>query len=132
MLHRNFTVHVIEDALSALDVEIGRIRRDVLRLHIKLHVTASRRLVRFRVVLNMFGTQTEIFVLDFNFAVGEVEVSFLALLFGFESHARLTCGCGGRWNVFLSCGASRGEDTCGEGKEYPDTAGSTEFLSRSH
>jgi hypothetical protein len=80
----------------------------------------------------MFGTQTEIFVLDFNFAVGEVEVSFLALLFGFESHARLTCGCGGRWNVFLSCGASRGEDTCGEGKEYPDTAGSTEFLSRSH
>jgi len=115
-------MNVIESALSTLDVEIGRIRRDVLRIHIKKYVAASRRLVRSRVVLNMIGTQAEIFVLDFNFAVGEVEVSFFALLFGFEAHAGLTCGCGGRRNNFLSCGASRGEDISGESKEYPDAA----------
>jgi hypothetical protein len=132
VLHGNFAVHVIENALPTLDIEIGRVRRDVLRIHIEKYVAASRGLVRFRVVLNMIGTQTEIFVLDFNFAVGEVEVSFLALLFGFETHAGLTCRCSRRRNNFLSGGASRSEDTCDEGKEHPDAECNTEFSNSSH
>ena len=89
MFHHDFAAHVLEAALPALHVEIGGIRREVLRVHIEQHVASGRGHVRFGVVLHVVGAQAKILVLDFDFAVGEIEVAFLALLFGFETHAGL-------------------------------------------
>jgi hypothetical protein len=53
--------------------------------------------------------------LDFDIAVGEVEVSFLALLVGFQAHAGLA-GRGCR-NDFLRGGSVKREETGGESKK---------------
>ena len=69
------------------------------------HVAVGRGHVRLGVVLHMVGAQAKILVLNFDFAVGEVEVAFLALLFGFETHAGFARR-GGR-NDFLRGGPTK-------------------------
>ncbi len=42
----------------------------------------------FVLYCDVIGAQPKILILDFDFAVGEVDIAFLALLLGFETHAR--------------------------------------------
>ena len=71
MFHPHFAAHVFEAALSASHVEVGRIRRQVLRIHIELHVAVGHGHVGLRVVLHVVGAQLQVPVLNFHFAVGE-------------------------------------------------------------
>ena len=68
-------------------------------------------MIGLRVVLHVVGAQSKVLILDFDLAVGEVEVAFLALLFGFETHAGLA-GRGWR-NDFLRGGPTKRKETRG-------------------
>ena len=81
----------------------------MLRVHVELDVAAGRGFVRFRVVLHVVGAQSKVPVLDFHVAVGKIDVSFLALLFGFQTHAGLA---GRGWRIdFLRGGSVKCEET---------------------
>ena len=61
----------------------------MLRVHIEQDVAAGRGLVRLGVVLYVVGAQSKVLILDFDIAVGEVKVPFLALLVGFQAYTGL-------------------------------------------
>ena len=86
VLHHHFPVHMLEVALAADHVKIGGIRIQVLRIHIKHYISVGRREISLRVVLHMVRMQTKIFILNFDVAVGEIQVALLTLLLGLEAH----------------------------------------------
>ena len=94
------------------------------------HVAVGRGHVRLGVVLHVVGAQAKILVLDFDFAVGEVEVAFLALLFGFQTHAGLARG--GWRNDFLRGGSAKRKQTDGQRQEDASPACGTEFMEEVH
>ena len=89
VLGRYLAAHVLEEACAGLHVELGGIRRQMLRVHVKQDVAGGGGHVRLGVILNVIGAETKILILNFDFAVGEVNVAFLALLLRFETHAGL-------------------------------------------
>ena len=85
----HFAAHVFEAALPGFYVELTRVRRQVLRVHIQLDMAAHRSLVSFRVVLHVVGAQPIVPVKNFDITVGKKEVAFLALLLGFQTYGRV-------------------------------------------
>jgi len=120
---------VLEEAHSALHVEFGGIRGEMLCVRIELYVAASRSHVRLRVVLHVVGAQSQISILDIDFPVRDVYVAFLPLLLGFQAH---TGGPGRRWRSdFLRIGSPNRKDTGGQNEKDAPSAYHTEFMKES-
>jgi hypothetical protein len=102
----------------------------MLRVYVEQDVPMGRGQVRLRVVLHVLRTQPEILVLNFNVAVCEVEIPFLALLVRLETHFDRSRR---QWrNNFLRVGRAKYKNTDGQGKEDAPPRWAAEFLNKSH
>ncbi len=130
VLHHHFAVHLLEMAHPADHIEVAGFRFQMLSVHIEQDIALGRGEISFGVVLNMVGVETKIFILDFNIAIGEIEIALLALLLGLEPH---TCFGGGRWRLnFLGNRCAHRKNRRGQRQENAPTSCDNEFATEFH
>jgi hypothetical protein len=102
----------------------------MLRVYVKQDISPRCGEICLRVVLHMIGMQLEIFVLDFDVAVGEIEIPLFALLLCFKPH---TCFGGRRWRKkFLRGDSAHLKNARDQRQEYAPPNCDIEFATWFH